>query len=67
MPERLLTGHAVLSGAASCKGARYLAVDGGRVPNFGEVDSASSPRSSAAARSSVRSQRRSGHCWRSPP
>eukprot|EP00969_Alexandrium_andersonii_P317775 14037154-Alexandrium_andersonii.AAC.1 len=38
MPERLLTGHAVVPGEACQNGACYLAADGGRIPNLGEVD-----------------------------
>eukprot|EP00969_Alexandrium_andersonii_P206619 9128240-Alexandrium_andersonii.AAC.1 len=38
MPEKYLNGHEVLPGEASCKGARYLAADGGRIPNLGEVE-----------------------------
>eukprot|EP00969_Alexandrium_andersonii_P252870 11176249-Alexandrium_andersonii.AAC.1 len=38
MPERMLSQHTVLPGEASRKGARYLAADGGRVPNLGEVE-----------------------------
>eukprot|EP00969_Alexandrium_andersonii_P307711 13602259-Alexandrium_andersonii.AAC.1 len=34
MPERLLAGRSVVPGEASRKGARYLAADGGRVPNL---------------------------------
>eukprot|EP00969_Alexandrium_andersonii_P288935 12771747-Alexandrium_andersonii.AAC.1 len=38
MPERLLAGHTVAPGEACKKGTLYLAADGGRVPNFGEVE-----------------------------
>eukprot|EP00969_Alexandrium_andersonii_P059440 2617701-Alexandrium_andersonii.AAC.1 len=38
MPERLLAGHAVAPGEAHKRGTRYLAVDGGRIPNLGEVE-----------------------------
>eukprot|EP00969_Alexandrium_andersonii_P126596 5595538-Alexandrium_andersonii.AAC.1 len=38
MPERLLSGHAVVPGEANQKGTRYLAADGGRVSNLGEVE-----------------------------
>eukprot|EP00969_Alexandrium_andersonii_P146847 6494218-Alexandrium_andersonii.AAC.1 len=34
----MLAQHIVLAGDASCKGARYLAVVGGRIPNLGEVE-----------------------------
>eukprot|EP00969_Alexandrium_andersonii_P140410 6211633-Alexandrium_andersonii.AAC.1 len=34
----MLTECAILPGDASRKGARYLAADGGRVPNLGEVE-----------------------------
>ena len=38
MPERLLTGHTVEPGEAFKRGTRYLAADGGRIPNLGEVE-----------------------------
>eukprot|EP00969_Alexandrium_andersonii_P268046 11844604-Alexandrium_andersonii.AAC.1 len=38
MPERLLAGHTVVPGEAYKKGTRYLAADGGRTPNLGEVE-----------------------------
>eukprot|EP00969_Alexandrium_andersonii_P206916 9140951-Alexandrium_andersonii.AAC.1 len=38
MPEKLLAGHTVVPGGASREGMRYLAADGGRVPNFGGVE-----------------------------
>eukprot|EP00969_Alexandrium_andersonii_P038852 1702863-Alexandrium_andersonii.AAC.1 len=37
MPERLLSGHAVVPGEGYQKGTRYLAADGGRIPDLGEV------------------------------
>eukprot|EP00969_Alexandrium_andersonii_P366738 15469154-Alexandrium_andersonii.AAC.1 len=37
MPERLLAGHTVVPGEAYRRGTRYLAADGGRTPNLGEV------------------------------
>eukprot|EP00969_Alexandrium_andersonii_P133168 5889333-Alexandrium_andersonii.AAC.1 len=38
MPERLLSGHEVVTGEAAQKGTRYLAADGGRIPNLGEAE-----------------------------
>eukprot|EP00969_Alexandrium_andersonii_P318085 14050494-Alexandrium_andersonii.AAC.1 len=38
VPERLLGGHEVVAGAAAQKGTRYLAADGGRIPNLGEAE-----------------------------
>eukprot|EP00969_Alexandrium_andersonii_P014837 648246-Alexandrium_andersonii.AAC.1 len=38
MPERLLARHTVAPGEAYKKGTHYLAADGGRVPNLGEVE-----------------------------
>eukprot|EP00969_Alexandrium_andersonii_P290066 12820696-Alexandrium_andersonii.AAC.1 len=37
IPERPLEGHRVAPSEGSRKGARYLAADGGRIPNRGEV------------------------------
>ena len=37
MPEGLLRGQTVLPSDGSKKGAQYLAADGGRIPNLGEV------------------------------
>eukprot|EP00969_Alexandrium_andersonii_P164007 7248582-Alexandrium_andersonii.AAC.1 len=37
MPERLLAGHTVVPSEAYKRGTRYLAADGGRIPNLGEV------------------------------
>eukprot|EP00969_Alexandrium_andersonii_P183373 8102989-Alexandrium_andersonii.AAC.1 len=39
MPERLLCGHEVVAREAAQKGTRYLAADGGRIPNLGEAES----------------------------
>eukprot|EP00969_Alexandrium_andersonii_P350663 15433691-Alexandrium_andersonii.AAC.1 len=38
MPERLLSGHEVVAGEAAQKGTRYLAAEGGRLPNLGEAE-----------------------------
>eukprot|EP00969_Alexandrium_andersonii_P088223 3890602-Alexandrium_andersonii.AAC.1 len=38
MPEELATKHPFLPCGASRDGARYLAADGGRVPDSGEVE-----------------------------
>ena len=38
IPERLLPDHPVRSGEASRRGVHYLAADGGRIPNLGEID-----------------------------
>eukprot|EP00969_Alexandrium_andersonii_P363055 15461107-Alexandrium_andersonii.AAC.1 len=38
MPERLLAGHTVEPGEAVKRGTHYLAADGGRIPNLGEVE-----------------------------
>eukprot|EP00969_Alexandrium_andersonii_P257248 11373284-Alexandrium_andersonii.AAC.1 len=38
MPERLLGGHEVVAGEAAQKWTRYLAADGGRIPNLGEAE-----------------------------
>ena len=37
MPEALLDGHRILPSDGSRKGIQYLAADGGRIPNLGEV------------------------------
>ena len=37
VPERLLPDHLVRQGPAARRGAHYLAADGGRIPNFGEL------------------------------
>eukprot|EP00969_Alexandrium_andersonii_P208657 9215883-Alexandrium_andersonii.AAC.1 len=37
IPERLLEGRRAVPGEGARKGARYLAADGGRAPNRGEV------------------------------
>ena len=37
MPEWLLRGHTALPSEGSKKGVQYLAADGGRIPNLGEV------------------------------
>eukprot|EP00969_Alexandrium_andersonii_P359113 15452466-Alexandrium_andersonii.AAC.1 len=38
VPERLLSGHEAVAGEAAQKGTRYLAADGGRIPNLGEAE-----------------------------
>eukprot|EP00969_Alexandrium_andersonii_P106844 4713262-Alexandrium_andersonii.AAC.1 len=38
MPEKLLSGHEVVPGEASQRGTRYVAADGGRIPNLGEAE-----------------------------
>eukprot|EP00969_Alexandrium_andersonii_P259970 11495120-Alexandrium_andersonii.AAC.1 len=38
MPGKMLSQHTVTPGDASRKGTRYLAADGGRVANLGEVE-----------------------------
>ena len=38
MPEKLLSGREVVPGEASQRGTHYLAADGGRIPNSGEVE-----------------------------
>eukprot|EP00969_Alexandrium_andersonii_P075275 3319155-Alexandrium_andersonii.AAC.1 len=38
MPEKLLAGHTVVPGEAYKRGTHYLAGDGGRIPNLGEVE-----------------------------
>eukprot|EP00969_Alexandrium_andersonii_P365192 15465672-Alexandrium_andersonii.AAC.1 len=38
MPEKLLAGRTVEPGEAFKRGTRYLAADGGRIPNLGGVE-----------------------------
>ena len=38
MPEKLVSAHPVREGDASRNGTNYLAADGGRIPNLGEVE-----------------------------
>eukprot|EP00969_Alexandrium_andersonii_P072263 3188611-Alexandrium_andersonii.AAC.1 len=38
MPEELVAKHPALPGDASRNGTHYLAADGGRFPNLGEVE-----------------------------
>eukprot|EP00969_Alexandrium_andersonii_P243202 10742833-Alexandrium_andersonii.AAC.1 len=38
MPEGLVSAYPVQEGEASPSGTNYLAADGGRIPNLGEMD-----------------------------
>ena len=38
IPEKLLPGHAIRPSEGSKAGVHYLAADGGRIPNLGEVE-----------------------------
>ena len=38
VPEKLLPDHAIRQGSAARRGVHYLAADGGRIPNLGELD-----------------------------
>eukprot|EP00969_Alexandrium_andersonii_P094810 4188029-Alexandrium_andersonii.AAC.1 len=38
MPESLLNRHPAVPGEVARKGARYLAADGGRIPNLGGAE-----------------------------